>query len=288
MKIAIYSRYGNPKQEGGVIQIIDKIREYAEILVYEPFYRNLSPRFSLHLEAGELFNSAASLTSDVVCMFSVGGDGTLLEAASLVMNNEMPLVGISTGRLGFLAAIMMADVDKALELILSKNFEVEYRDLLQVDGCPGGPHFALNDVCIQKRGAAIAEIKAYINDEFLSTYWADGLIISTPTGSTAYSLSAGGPIIAPNARCLVLSPIAPHNLNMRPIVVPDVAKLELEMHTRTGSVIVGVDSKSFELPVSAKLKVQKARQKVGFVKLPHMSFYQTLREKLLWGLDSRG
>jgi NAD+ kinase len=288
MKIAIYSRYGNPKQEGGVIQIIEKIRQQAEILVHEPFYRNLSPRFRLQLKAEELFNSAASLTSDVVCLVSVGGDGTLLDAASLVMNNSIPLVGISTGRLGFLAAIMIADVDRALELILSQNFEVEHRDLLQVEGCPGGAYFALNDVCIQKRGAAIAEIKTYINGDFLSTYWADGLIISTPTGSTAYSLSAGGPIVAPNASCLVLSPIAPHNLSVRSIVIPDTAMLELEMHTRTGSVIVGVDSKSFELPVSARLKVQKAKQKVGFVKLPHMSFYQTLREKLLWGLDSRG
>jgi NAD+ kinase len=218
---------------------------------------------------------------------SVGGDGTFLDAASLVINNSIPIVGVSTGRLGFLAGVTTDELDNALSCILSGNFTLDERNLIRVDGVPNGTHYALNDVCIQKRGAAIAEINAFIDRDFLSTYWADGLIVATPTGSTAYSLSAGGPIVTPNSSCFTISPIAPHNLSVRPIVIPDSSLIELEMITRSGSVIVSIDSKSYELPMSAKLKIQKAENSVNFIKLGHMNFYQTLRDKLLWGLDIR-
>jgi NAD+ kinase len=205
----------------------------------------------------------------------------------LVIDSRIPIVGVSTGRLGFLPILKFDNLENTIDQILHKKFEVEYRNLLQIEGLSANNMYALNDVCVQKRGSAIAEINVHINNEFLSTYWADGLIVSTPTGSTAYSLSAGGPIVSPQAACFVVVPIAPHNLNVRPVVVPDTSVLSIEMHTRSKNIVVGVDSKEYEMPAGTKLIVHKAKQSVGFVKLFNTSFYQTLREKLLWGMDNR-
>ncbi len=289
MKIAVYSRQGTPRQEECVLQLVEHLirKEDVEALLYEPFYRTLSPDRQKQVSGVELFLGASSLPQDIVCLMSVGGDGTFLDAASMVADAEIPLVGVSAGRLGFLASITIDKSEEAIDDIFAGKFTVEYRNLLRVEGCPGGPLYALNEVCLQKRGAAIAEINVHINGEFLNNYWADGLIVATPTGSTAYSLSAGGPIVSPDASCMIISPIAPHNLSVRPIVIPDTAELDLEMITRSGSVIVGVDSKSYELPAGAKLKVQKAANRVGFIKLGSNSFYRTLRGKLMWGLDAR-
>jgi NAD+ kinase len=245
----------------------------------------------LQLPNVKLFAESKDLSPEEVrCVMSVGGDGTFLAAASLMFGTTIPVVGVSTGRLGFLPTISV-DVNNvcgSLDNILLGNFDVEYRSMLQVEGCLGKQNHALNEVWFQKRGASIAEINVYINGEFLNNYWADGLIVATPTGSTAYSLSAGGPIVAPDAPCLIVSPIAPHSLNVRPIVVPDSAHIELEMLTRSGGVIIGIDSQSYEMPTGAKLKVQKSATKIGFIKFKHSSFYRTLREKLLWGVDRRG
>jgi NAD+ kinase len=268
------------------MQLVERLlrREGVEVLLHELFSRRLP-----QLPRGvRLFTDAASLPQGVACLMSVGGDGTFLDAASMVAEAGIPLVGVSAGRLGFLASITIDRSGEANDDICSGKFEVDYRNLLRVEGCPGGACYALNEVCLQKRGAAIAEINVHIDGEFLNTYWADGLIVATPTGSTAYSLSAGGPLVSPDASCMIISPIAPHNLSVRPIVIPDTAALSLEMITRSGSVIVGVDSKSYEIPAGVKLKVQKAANRVGFIKLPNNSFYRTLRSKLMWGLDARG
>ncbi len=289
MKIAIYSRQGTPRHEECVLQLVDSLlsKEDVELMLHEPFFRSLPRERQRQLSEVELFVGASSLPQGVVCLMSVGGDGTFLDAASIVADTDIPLVGVSAGRLGFLASISISRSEEAIDDIYAGKFTVEHRNLLRVDGCPGGPHYALNEVCLQKRGAAIAEINVHINGEFLNNYWADGLIVATPTGSTAYSLSAGGPIVSPDASCIIVSPIAPHNLSVRPIVIPDSVELDLEMITRSGSVIVGIDSKSYELPAGAKLKVQKAANRVGFIKLGNHSFYRTLRDKLMWGLDAR-
>ncbi|GHU96250.1 NAD kinase [Bacteroidia bacterium] len=287
MKIAIYSRTGNVKQEQGLLQLVAALRSKTDILLYEPIYQQIAKKYNLQIQPSELFRTAADLTSDVLCMISVGGDGTMLDAAALSINTCIPIVGLSTGRLGFLPILEWDTLNTAIENILHKNFEVEQRDLLLIQGLQEDNMMAINDICIQKRGSAIAEINVHINHEFLSTYWADGLIISTPTGSTAYSLSAGGPIVSPQAACFVVVPIAPHNLNMRPIVVPNSAVLSINMRTRSGKIVVGIDSKEYEIPASTQLTVKKAAQQVGFIKLPHTNFYQILREKLLWGVDTR-
>jgi NAD+ kinase len=287
MQVAIYSRLGNENQEQRLMQLIEMLQKQAKILLYEPLYRHIAEKYGLQLCADELFHSAADLSEDTVCVISVGGDGTMLNAAALVIDSRIPVVGLSTGRLGFLPVLKFENLQDTISLILQRKFDVEYRNLLQIQGLAANNMYALNDVCVQKRGSAIAEINVHIDNEFLSTYWADGLIVSTPTGSTAYSLSAGGPIVSPQAACFVVVPIAPHNLNVRPVVVPDTSVLSIEMHTRSKNIVVGVDSKEYEMPAGTKLIVQKAKQSVGFVKLHNTSFYQTLREKLLWGVDKR-
>jgi NAD+ kinase len=159
--------------------------------------------------------------------------------------------------------------------------------MLQVQSCPDGDHVALNDICVQKRGSPIAEINVHIGGEFLATYWADGLIVSTPTGSTAYSLSAGGPIVSPQAACLVIMPIAAHDLNMRPVIVPDTSTISIDMRTRSKTIVISADSKEYVADDNIVLTIQKFSKRVGFIKLPCTNFYQTLREKLLWGVGTR-
>jgi NAD+ kinase len=291
MQIAIYSRNGVATQVVECIsQLVQRLhsKEMAALL-YEPFFRSLRKEQQRQLSGAELFTETSGLSpAEVTCLMSVGGDGTFLDAASLVFGTCIPVVGVNAGRMGFLPSIPVDKVDEALEHIAAGSFDVEQRTMLQVDGCAGKRQHALNEAFLQRRGAPVAEINVHINGEFLNSYWADGFIVATPTGSTAYSMSAGGPIITPDAPCLVVSPVAPHSLNARPLVVPDSVRIEMEMMTRSGRVIIGVDSKSYEQPAGGKITVQKADAKISFIKLKQSSFYQTLREKLLWGVDVRG
>ncbi|MDR3188730.1 MAG: NAD(+)/NADH kinase [Prevotellaceae bacterium] len=291
MQIAIYSR-----NEAGQ-QVVECVSQLVQRLhsrgitaqLYEPFFRSLQQDQQRQLSSAKLFTEIQELSpAEVVCLMSVGGDGTFLDAAALAFGTSLPLVGVNAGRMGFLPIISIDNADEMLGHIASGSFDVEQRAMLQVDGCTGKRQYVLNEISLQRRGASIAEINLHINGEFLNSYWADGFIVATPTGSTAYSMSAGGPIVAPDAACLIISPIAPHSLSARPIVVPDSACIALEMMTRSGKVIVGVDSQSYELAAGCKIAVQKAAAKISFVKFKHASFYRTLREKLLWGVDVRG
>ncbi|MDR1021694.1 MAG: NAD(+)/NADH kinase [Prevotellaceae bacterium] len=290
MQIAIYSRNSVARQAEGTSRLAWRLRDKGvTTLLYEPFFYSLSSNERELLQPiVTLFADAKELSSEVLCLMSIGGDGTFLNAASLVFGTNIPLVGISTGRLGFLPSVSIDKVEEAMRCILAGDFDVERRTLLQVEGCADQQQYVLNEVCLQKRGAPIAKINVHINGELLNNYWADGIIVATPTGSTAYSLSAGGPIVAPDAQCFIVSAIAPHSLNIRPVIIPDSSLLELEMATREGRLIVGVDNKSYELPTSTKLRVQKATATVGLIKLKQINFYQTLRKKLLWGSDARG
>jgi NAD+ kinase len=290
MQIAIYSSHGVGQQ---VVECVSQLVQCLQskgiaARLYEPFFRSLQ-RKQQQLSGVTLFTEAKDLSpEEVVCLMSVGGDGTFLDAASLALGTSIPVVGVNAGRMGFLPSISTDNACEMLGHIATGNFDVERHTVLQVDGCTGERQYVINEISLQRRGAAIAEINIHLNGEFLNNYWADGLIVATPTGSTAYSLSAGGPIVAPDAPCLIISPIAPHSLNVRPIVVPDSVCIELEMMTRSGQVIIGVDGKSHELPAGSKITVQKAAAKIGFIKFRHASFYRTLREKLMWGVDVRG
>lgn len=235
------------------------------------------------IEPGELTN--------VDLVISMGGDGTFLKAACMVGEREIPILGINKGRLGFLADVLPSEIEDVLEHVLRRDYMIENHTVIKleadgecVDCCP----FALNDIAVLKRDtASMISIKAYVNGEFLVNYQADGLIIATPTGSTAYSLSNGGPIIVPQSGSLCITPVAPHSLNIRPIVINDTSVIELEVCSRSHNFLVAIDGRSMKLTEGTRLTIRKADYMVKLVKLKNQRYFSTLHRKLMWGADSR-
>lgn len=235
------------------------------------------------IEPDELIN--------VDLVISMGGDGTFLKAACMVGEREIPILGINKGRLGFLADVLPSEIEDVLEHVLRRDYMIENHTVIKleadgecVDCCP----FALNDIAVLKRDtASMISIKAYVNGEFLVNYQADGLIIATPTGSTAYSLSNGGPIIVPQSGSLCITPVAPHSLNIRPIVINDTSVIELEVCSRSHNFLVAIDGRSMKLTEGTRLTIRKADYMVKLVKLKNQRYFSTLHRKLMWGADSR-
>ena len=221
---------------------------------------------------------------------SIGGDGTFLRTAALVGAKQIPILGINTGRLGFLADVSLLEIEDTLNDIFKNHYSIEERTLLQLkpDLQTENHNYALNEIAIQKQDtSSMIKINAFIDEEYLTTYWGDGLIIATPTGSTAYSISVNGPIIAPQAKVIVLSPIAPHSLNVRPLVIPENSKLSLNVESRSGNFLVAVDGRSEIFPSNTKFTIGLADFTTRIVKRHNHTFYETLRNKLMWGADSR-
>jgi len=229
--------------------------------------------------------------TNVDLVISMGGDGTFLKAACMVGEREIPILGINKGRLGFLADVLPSEIEDVLEHVLRRDYMIENHTVIKleadgecVDCCP----FALNDIAVLKRDtASMISIKAYVNGEFLVNYQADGLIIATPTGSTAYSLSNGGPIIVPQSGSLCITPVAPHSLNIRPIVINDTSVIELEVCSRSHNFLVAIDGRSMKLTEGTRLMIRKADYMVKLVKLKNQRYFSTLHRKLMWGADSR-
>ena len=229
--------------------------------------------------------------TNVDLVISMGGDGTFLKAACIVGEREIPILGINKGRLGFLADVLPSEIEDVLEHVLRRDYMIENHTVIKleadgecVDCCP----FALNDIAVLKRDtASMISIKAYVNGEFLVNYQADGLIIATPTGSTAYSLSNGGPIIVPQSGSLCITPVAPHSLNIRPIVINDTSVIELEVCSRSHNFLVAIDGRSMKLTEGTRLTIRKADYMVKLVKLKNQRYFSTLHRKLMWGADSR-
>ena len=224
-------------------------------------------------------------------MISLGGDGTMLDTVSLVRDSGIPMIGINFGRLGFLASINKEGIKYAIDAIINKNFTLDTRRLLKVESSQklfGELNFALNDLTIHKRDtSAMILIHCYLNGEFLNSYWADGLIVATPTGSTAYSLSCGGPIIFPRSGNIVITPISPHNLNVRPIIIADDNELTFEIEGRSSKYLVSCDSRTEVIDSTIKLTVKRADFDIHLIRLNNESYLSTLRNKLLWGIDTR-
>jgi len=223
--------------------------------------------------------------------FSIGGDGTFLSTAARIGNKNIPILGINSGRLGFLADVAMEDLTKALSSIINENHEIEERSLLSLetlDGTQLETPFALNDITILKQDtSSMIIIEAKADGELLNTYQADGLIIATPTGSTAYSMSVGGPIVVPQAQSFVISPVASHSLNVRPLIVPDCWEIELKIQSRNNSYLVSLDGRSKVLNQNTRLKIKKADYTIKIIKPQNHTFFNTLRNKLMWGADKR-
>ena len=261
----------------------------AVVHIERRFCRFLSDVQQLAVEGCHVFDT---LDFDVDYVISMGGDGTFLKAASMVGPRCVPIVGINTGRLGYLADVSPTEMEKAIGMIYKGNFIVERHAVIEVeaeDAALGNCRFALNDIAVLKQdNASMITIHARIDGENLVTYLADGLIVSTPTGSTAYSLSNGGPIIMPQTDVLCLTPVAPHSLNIRPIVVPATAEISLDIESRSHKFLVAIDGRSEKLPETARLHIRTADYEVNIVKRRHHKYIATLREKMMWGADTRG
>jgi NAD+ kinase len=290
VKIAIYGERLEENYFSFVQLLFQKLLEKeVEVIVYEPFHRDLSKKLSLDNRL-KVFTNHNDI-NNVNYLFSIGGDGTLLKTITFVRDTNIPILGINTGRLGFLTSIVTEEIDSAINDILSKNFDLDTRTLLSLEtenNLFGDINYALNEITVQKKDtSSMVTIQVYLGDEFLNSYWADGLIISTPTGSTAYSLSCNGPIILPGSGNIIITPIAPHNLNVRPIVIPDDTELTLKIDGRTENFLVALDSRSLTVPMSIQLKIKKSDHQINLIRLKNYSFLNTLRTKLIWGLDKR-
>ncbi|HEX7584683.1 MAG TPA: NAD kinase [Prolixibacteraceae bacterium] len=292
MKIALYGLTVNPEFFEEILRLFDLFKEKEiESYVYRPFLEYLQQDCGIHPEISGRFENGDDLPDDISYLFSLGGDGTLLKSFMVAKNGSIPIVGINSGRLGFLSDISRDEIEIALDDILAGNIIIDERTVLELEIVNNNqPEFkyALNEITVTKLdSASMINIHTYVNDEFLNTYWADGLIVATPTGSTAYSLSVGGPILTPDSENFVISPIAPHNLTVRPLVVPDNHSITLQIEGRGLHFLTSVDSKSEPMHFSGLLKIRKAPFKVKTIRLKDHSFFSTLRNKLMWGVDKR-
>ena len=264
--------------------------EHIKIIIEKSFNTFLKNniRFSSKIDT---FNSHESLIDNADILLSIGGDGTLLKSVTFVRRLNIPIMGINTGRLGFISSISTVEIDDAINDILKGNYEVDKRTLLELNtenNLLKDKNFALNEVAIAKKDtSSMIKIDAYVDDEFLNTYWADGLVISTPTGSTGYSLSCGGPIIMPGTNNIIITPIAPHNLNVRPIVINDNSVIKLKVEDRDQLALVSLDSRSRAFDSDTELIIKKADFKIQLIQPQNNSFTSTIRNKLMWGLDKR-
>ncbi len=262
----------------------------VEVVIHKPFYDFLLTSVKMKPDVDAFFTAHTEIAG-VDLVFSIGGDGTFLEAVTYVRDKGIPIVGINSGRLGFLADISQGEMKVALREVLEGKYQLRQLDLLVLE--TNGNHFgdynfALNELAVSKRdSSAMITVHTYVNNEFLNSFWADGLIISTTTGSTAYSLSVGGPILHPDSKSLIITPIAPHNLNVRPIVVPNDVEVTLKVEGRDSKFLASLDSRSEVFDNTVHLKVKKAGFSINVIELEGHSFFTTLRNKLMWGVDKR-
>jgi NAD+ kinase len=293
MKVAIYGQYYQNSTEPIIRDIFVFFNEnQVEMVIEEAFLTQLYEKQIVKKEY-KTFQSHTELDASFDIMISIGGDGTILRAATLVRDSEIPILGINAGRLGFLAMVQKDEIAEFLQLIIEKKYTISERTLISLSGTPKIPeisdiNFAMNEISVSRKDTtSMITIETYLNDEFLNSYWADGLIISTPTGSTGYSLSCGGPILTPNVSSLVITPIAPHNLNARPLVIPDDTVIRLKVTGREKHYLVSLDSRIASVKNESELTIRKTPFKIKMVEIHEETFLKTLRNKLLWGEDKR-
>ena len=291
MKVAIYSRGLDIEQENPLLILLEELaKHHATVLLFN----TLMEQFHIpeHLSRSLIsFRGSDDLDESIDCLISLGGDGTMLDAVTLVKEKNIPLLGINFGRLGFLASISKEDLAIAVDALVNHTFLIDKRTLIHLDSnmplFTDAP-FALNEFAIYKRDTSpMIKIHTYMNGEFLNTYWADGLIVATPTGSTGYNLSCNGPIVFPDSSSLVITPVAPHNLNVRSIVIPDNNVISFEVEGRADQFICAMDARREIVPKTVQLAIRKENFGVNLVRLNENTFLSTLRTKLTWGLDKR-
>lgn len=291
MKIGIYGRQFNNSVLPYVQQVFDCLVEWeVEVVVYQDFFDFVKDKLFFPKEFST-FKTHQEIRESLDVVISLGGDGTMLDTVTLVRDSGIPMIGINFGRLGFLASINKDGIKSAIESLVNKKFTLDTRSLLKLESnldLFGDLNFALNDVTILKRDtSAMILIHCYLNGEFLNSYWADGLIIATPTGSTAYSLSCGGPIVFPRSGNFLITPISPHNLNVRPVILSDEHVLTFEVEGRSSKYLVSCDSRTEITGSDIKLNIKRADFDINLVRLDNETYLSTLRNKLLWGIDTR-
>lgn len=290
MKVAVYSQYPK-KQSEEALQVLTKAlyKRKASVFLEKAFYNDIRNEF----QNSSHYNTFETLDKSFDLLISIGGDGTILRAITFVKDLNIPIVGVNTGRLGFLATIQTEDIEEAIEHIYQKKYSLSKRTLLSIETSPENKdivdlNFALNEIAISRKNTtSMITVETKLNGEYLTSYWSDGLIIATPTGSTGYSLSCAGPVITPDTTSFVLTPIAPHNLSARPLVIEDSFTIELKVSGREDNYLVSLDSRIATLSNNTVITIKKAPFTINMIELDSESFLATLRKKLLWGEDNR-
>lgn len=290
LRFAIFGNTYQPKKSVSIQKLLACLSlRKAEVSIESEFYTFLTSGQRLPVEGVQVISGSGFETDFVI---SMGGDGTFLRAASMVADKQIPILGINTGRLGFLADVNAQEIERTIQALYEGDYAVDSRAVIQVetDGQPlVGYACALNDVAILKRdNASMITIHATVNGDYLTTYQADGLVMSTPTGSTAYSLSVGGPVIVPGTHVFSLTAVAPHSLNVRPIVISEDSEVRLSVESRTHNFLVALDGRSEKLSDTTRLTLRKAPYRVKVIKRAGSKYFHTLREKMMWGADQRG
>lgn len=291
MKVAIYGQPFRTNSLDYIIRLSELLLEGSnDVLIVNSVFKLIKTKLPKGLKT---FSTKKPLDDDTDFMISVGGDGTMLRASGIIQGTEIPVIGINTGRMGFLANVHKEEMEEALKMLKNKQYKINKRTLINVEienknGKQNLGH-ALNEITVGRKNlTSMISIKTILNGQYLNTYWADGLIVSTPTGSTGYSLSCNGPIIIPNTEALVVTPIAPHNLSIRPLVIKDDAEITLEVSSRENEFLMSIDSRVESLSSnSTKIHLKKADVTINMIELDNHDFLNTLREKLLWGKDIR-
>ncbi len=293
MKVAIYGQYYQNSTEPIINDIFVFFnKNNVEMIIESHFLMMLNERKIVENKY-KTFTSHTELDSSFDMLISIGGDGTILRAATLVQDSGVPILGINAGRLGFLATVQKENIATFLQLVLDKKYTISKRTLLSLSSSSPNKsieemNFAMNEITVSRKDTtSMITIDTYLNGEYLNSYWADGLIISTPTGSTGYSLSCGGPILTPDVKSLVITPLAPHNLNARPLVVPDETEIRLKVTGREANYLVSLDSRVTSVKNESILTLKKTPFKINMVEIQGETFLKTLRNKLLWGEDKR-
>jgi NAD+ kinase len=291
MRIAIYGREFLEDFIPYFQLLIDELdRNEVEYFIYSKFYKNLKGKGITFGQKVKEYNRATYPKLKLDFLFSIGGDGTILDTITSIKKG-IPVVGVNSGRLGFLSNTAKTDIKKVIHQLLNNEYRIEERAMLNLEtksNLFGKYNFALNELTVHKKdSSSMITIHVFVNGIFLNSYWADGVIIATPTGSTAYSLSCGGPILMPNSNNFVITPVAPHNLNIRPMVVPDDSVIELKVEGREQKFLATLDSRSEEISLNNLLVITKSELKINLVQFPNQDFFKTIRNKLMWGVDKR-
>lgn len=290
MKAVLFGKRIDRTNIGKLLMFVAKLKEYGQVeFCYHSSFYNLVTQFAKELPQGEVFNSFEELPADTDIFLSLGGDGTFLESLTMVRERGVPIAGINFGRLGFLTTACVEEENPWIENLIKGEYAIEERTLLHFckESMPDGFYpYAMNEITIQRITPSMLEIDIAIDGQKLPKYWSDGILVATATGSTAYSLSIGGPVVAPDSKVLIIAPISPHNLNVRPLIVPDSSKVEISFQGRSPKALLTVDNRSFDLGAGEKVTIAKGEFPIKSVSINN-NFIAALNQKLLWGEDKR-